>query len=201
MWQRSGRVGMAGCAALRLERGGEGSKMSIEIEILSGDASWPVAAPLYNAVWPPEVVATLPWADITFAHAELRVLVEDEMQGLVCHVGIYRREATWNGRAVRIGGIGSVLTHEAFRRRGLASVALNAGIQTLKDERATDFALLFCEPHNAAFYRNRGWKPFAGEIFALQPGGRIRFEVLTPLVFYLKRAPHEGVIDLCGLPW
>jgi aminoglycoside 2'-N-acetyltransferase I len=175
--------------------------MSIEIEILSGDASWPVAAPLYNAVWPPEVVATLPWANIVFANAGLRVLVEDETLGVVCHVGIYWREATWNGRAVRIGGIGGVLTHEGFRRRGLASIALNAAIQTLKDERATDFAMLFCEPHNATFYGGRGWKPFVGEVFAQQPGGRIRFDVLMPLVFYLKRAPHEGVIDLCGLPW
>ena len=175
--------------------------MSIEIEILSADASWPTAAPLFNAIWPPEVVATLPWANIVSAHAELRVLVQDETEGLVCHVGIHRRQATWNGRAVRVGGIGGVLTHQAFRRRGLASVALNAAIQTLKDERATDFALLFCEPHNEAFYRNRDWKPFSGEIFAEQPGGRIRFEVLTPLVFYLKRAPYEGVIDLCGLPW
>lgn len=175
--------------------------MSVEIEIMSGDASWPVAAPLYNVVWPPEVVATLPWANVVFAHADLRVLVEDETQGLVCHVGIYRREAMWNGRKVRIGGVGGVLTHPGFRRRGLASVALNAAIATLKDERATDFALLFCEPHNAAFYGNRGWKPFAGEIFAEQPSGRIRFDVIMPLVFYLKRAPHEGVIDLCGLPW
>jgi GNAT superfamily N-acetyltransferase len=183
--------------------------MSIDIEILSGDAAWPTAAPLYQAVWPPEVVAALAWGNIVFAHADLRVLVGDEthdqildqIPGPVCHVGIYWRQATWNGRAVRIGGIGGVMTHEAFRRRGLASVALNAAIQTLKDERATDFALLFCEPHHTAFYRARGWKPFTGEIFAEQPGGRIRFEVLMPLVFYLKRAPHEGVIDLCGLPW
>ena len=175
--------------------------MSVEIEILSGDGSWPVAAPLYEAVWPPEARATQPWANVVFARAELRVLVEDENQGLVCHVGIYRREATWNGRPVRIGGIGGVMTHEGCRRRGFASVALNAAVQTLKDERATDFALLFCEPDNAAFYRNRGWKPFTGEVFAEQPGGRTSFDVLMPMVFYLKRAPFEGIIDLCGLPW
>ena len=177
------------------------AKMSIEIDILNGDASWPSAKPLFNAVWPPDVVATLPWAKLIFADADLRVLVEDETQGVVCHVGLYRREASWNGRKVRIGGIGGVLTHENFRRRGLASVALNAAIATFKDERATDFALLFCEPHNVAFYANRGWKPFAGEVFAEQPTGRVRFDVMTPLVFYLKRAPHEGEINLCGLPW
>jgi aminoglycoside 2'-N-acetyltransferase I len=135
--------------------------MSIEIDVLNGDASWPVAKPLFNAVWPPDVIEKLPWAGIVFAHAELRVLVQAEPEGLVCHVGIYRREVKWNGRKIRAGGIGGVLTREDARRRGYASIALNAAIQTLKDEGSTDFALLFCEPHNAPFYVGRGWKPTA----------------------------------------
>jgi hypothetical protein len=59
--------------------------MSIEIDILNGDASWPMAKPLFDAVWPPEVVAKLPWAGIMFAHAELRVLVQAESEDVVCH--------------------------------------------------------------------------------------------------------------------
>ncbi|CAN5241532.1 GNAT family N-acetyltransferase [soil metagenome] len=174
--------------------------MSVEIEIMTGDASWPAAKPLFEMVWPDDVRRRLPWGHITFAHAELRVLVEADEQ-VVCHVGIYRREVTWNGHKLRAGGIGGVLTHPDFRRRGFASVALNAAVQTLKDERATDFAILFCEPHNVAFYAGRGWKPFLGEIYAEQPGGRVRFDAILPQVFYLKRAPHDGEIDLCGLPW
>ena len=174
--------------------------MGIEIEIMTGDASWPTARPLFETVWPRETVEKLPWGHVVFAHPELRVLVESDEQ-LVCHVGIYRRDATWNGRKLRIGGIGGVATHPDFRRRGLASVALNAAVQTLKDERATDFAMLFCEPHNEAFYTARNWKRFTGDIWAEQPGGRIRFDAMIPMVFYLKRAPHEGEIDLCGLPW
>jgi aminoglycoside 2'-N-acetyltransferase I len=119
----------------------------------------------------------------------------------VCHVGIYRREVTWNGRKVRAGGIGGVMTHGDFRGRGYASVALDAAIQTLRDEGATDFALLFCEPHNVPFYTGRGWKPFDGEIYAEQPEGRVRFTAIAPYVYGLKRAPLKGVIDLCGLPW
>ena len=88
---------------------------------------------------------------------------------MVCHVGIYRREITWNGRKIRAGGIGGVATRAGSQRHGYASIALNAAIQTLKDEGATDFALLFCEPHNAPFYVGRGWKPFDGEIYAEQP--------------------------------
>src|SRR5260370_33361002 len=120
--------------------------MSIEIDVLNGDASWAWAEPLFNAVWPPHVVEKLPWAGIVVAHAAVRALVQDESGGVICHVGIYLREVKWNGRKLRAGGIGGVLTREDSRRRGYASIALNAAIQTLKDEGATDFALLFCEP-------------------------------------------------------
>jgi aminoglycoside 2'-N-acetyltransferase I len=131
--------------------------MSIEIDVLNGGESWPMAKPLFNAVWPPEVVEKLPWASIVFAHAELRVLVQAEPEGVVCHVGIYRREVKWNGRKMRAGGIGGVLTRENARRRGYASIALNAAIQTLKDEGSTDFALLFCRPASIPCRRKAGF--------------------------------------------
>jgi aminoglycoside 2'-N-acetyltransferase I len=176
-------------------------EMSIEIDVLNGNEAWPMAEPLFKAVWPPEVVAKLPWANIVFAHADLRVLVQTETGEAVCHVGIYRREIKWNGRRMRAGGIGGVVTREDKRGKGYATIALSAAIQTLKDEGSTDFALLFCEPHNAPFYVDRGWKPFEGEIYAEQPQGRVRFEAIAPYVYHLRRAPQQGTIDLCGLPW
>src|SRR6266481_8859534 len=175
--------------------------MSIEIEVLNGDASWQTAEAVFDEVWPPQLLEKLPWGNVVFAHADLRVFVRAESGDVACHVGIFRREVTWNGRKMRAGGIGGVLTREDSRRRGYASVALNAAIQTLKDEGATDFALLFCEPHNAPFYVGRGWKPFDGEIYCDQPEGRIRFQATAPYVYKLKRAPLGGVIDLCGQPW
>jgi predicted acetyltransferase len=153
-------------------------------------------------VWPPHVLAARPWAGVVFARAELRVLVLDEAGKARCHVGVYRREITWNGQKIRAGGIGGVATLPGSQRHGYASIALNAAIQALTDEGATDFALLFCEPHNAPFYMARGWKRFEGEIYADQPRqGRVRFEAIAPYVYKLKRAPLRGVIDLCGLPW
>jgi predicted acetyltransferase len=165
-----------------------------------------MAEPLFDAVWPPHVVERLPWAGIVFAHADLRVLVQAEGEDVVCHVGIFRREVTWNGRKMRAGGIGGVATREDARRRGYASIALDAAIQTLRDEGSTDFALLFCEPHNAPFYTSRGWKPFDGEIYveqprADQPRARVRFDAMAPYVHDIRRAPRQGTIDLCGLPW
>jgi aminoglycoside 2'-N-acetyltransferase I len=175
--------------------------MSMEIDVLNGHASWTMAEPLFNAVWPPHVRETLPWGDVVFAHAELRVLLREESGDVVCHVGLYRREVVWNGRKMRAGGIGGVLTREDVRGRGYATLALNAAIATFKDEGSIDFALLFCEPRHAPFYRGRGWQPFDGEIHAEQPGGRVRFDAIAPYVYDLKRSPRRGTIDLCGLPW
>jgi len=188
-------------------RGAQGGvEMSIEIEVLNGDASWPTAKPLFDAVWPAETVKKLPWGHVEWAHADLRVLIDAPSgdglpRGLACHVGIYFRTVTWNGRKFNIGGIGGVSTREDCRRHGYASIALNAAVQTMRDHEALQFALLFCEPHNFAFYQSRGWHPFEGEIYAEQPSGRIRFEAMAPFVFDFKRSPRQGTIDLCGLPW
>ena len=87
--------------------------------------------------------------------------------------------------------------------------------RTLLDEPATDaraaaatrastvkFALLFCEPHNSAFYEKLGWQTFNGTVYAEQPSsGRATFDAMLPYVFKIKRLLREGTIDLCGLPW
>lgn len=182
-------------------------KMSIEIDIATGDAAWPAVKPLMESVWPPAVVKALPWGHLTFAHADLRVMIETPEQGMVCHVGIIRREGTWNGRKVRIGGIGGVVTREDCRGRGYATLAINAAIRTLHDEEATDFGMLFCEPHYAPFYEKLGWQTFNGVVYAEQGGERDRFdrfvspELFSPYVFKIRRLPREGTLDLCGLPW
>jgi predicted acetyltransferase len=175
--------------------------MSIEIDVLNGDQSWPLAEPLMKEVWPQEVLERLPWGNVQWAHADLRVLIEHPKGGLACHVGVYFRTVIWNGRKFHVGGIGGVATRPDSRGHGYASVALNAAVQTMRDHEAVQFALLFCEPHNFAFYQARGWHPFAGEIYAEQPQGRIRFEAMAPFVFDFSRAPRQGTIDLCGLPW
>src|SRR6478609_8451497 len=98
--------------------------MGIEIDVLNGEQSWPVAEPLMKAVWPQGSLDKLPWGHIRFAHAELRVLIEPPERGLACHVGIYFRTVTWNGRKFHIGGVGGVATRADSRRQGYASIAL-----------------------------------------------------------------------------
>lgn len=175
--------------------------MSIEIEVLNGEASRSLAEPLLAAVWPPDTVGQLAGAGVVFADPDLRVLVLDETGEVVCHVGIFRREVTWNGRKVRVGGIGGVATRAEVRRRGHASIALNAAVSTLKEEGSSEFGLLFCRPNTAPFYLARGWKPFEGDIYCEQPGGRARLAAIAPYVHDIRRAPQQGTIDLRGLAW
>ncbi|HLZ05431.1 MAG TPA: GNAT family N-acetyltransferase [Bradyrhizobium sp.] len=175
--------------------------MSIEIDVLNGSASWARTEPLHNAVFGREIVEKLPWGHIVWAHADLRVLIDAPEGGLACHVGIYFRTIGWNGHDVHVGGIGGVMTREDRRGRGLASIALDAAIATLRANEAVRFAMLFCEPHNFAFYQARGWHPFTGEVYCEQPDGRIRFNVMAPFVFDIRRAPRDGVIDLNGPPF
>lgn len=173
--------------------------MAIEIDICNGDQSWDSVEPLFKVVWT-DLKRNAPWREIEWANADLRVLLEADGK-MACHVGLYFRNVTWNGRRMHIGGIGGVSTHPDFRRRGYASVALNAAVQSMRDREDVQFGLLFCEPQNEAFYEKRGWHRFDGIVQCAQASGPIVFDAMAPFVFDIKRAPRKGVIDLNGLPW
>jgi aminoglycoside 2'-N-acetyltransferase I len=176
--------------------------VSMRIDISPGNSSWEAAEKLLDIVWPDEVVATLAWRDVKWAHADQRIMVREDNppHELVCHVGLFTRIALWNDREVTIGGIGGVATHPHKRKGGFATAAMQTAVRCFARE-GKDFAVLFCEPHNYAFYRNLGWHQFEGQLFAEQPQGRILFEAMTTFVYDLKLAPRGGTIDLCGLPW
>jgi len=182
--------------------GDKADAMSIEIEIVNGDQSAARVKTLFAQSSTAEEGDDAPWRRVKWADPDLRVLIDAPDGELACHTGIFFRTATWNGQKVHIGGIGQVATRPECRRRGYASIALEAAVHTLRDHDAAQFALLFCEPHNFEFYRSRSWHPFTGAVDAEQPQGRVRFEVMAPMVLDLKRrAPTLGTLDLCGLPW
>jgi len=142
------------------------------IEVKTGDGGWPQAAPLLGAVWPSEVVATLPWRDVVWAHADHRVLVFDLDRGIVGHVGLFIRNAQWDARNIKIGGIGGVATREDSRRKGIASLAVQRAVDELREVHMADFGLLFCEPRHASLYQKLGWRALRQRIrrSARRPG-------------------------------
>jgi predicted GNAT family N-acyltransferase len=82
-----------------------------------------------------------------------RVLVWNDADELVCHVGVHTRVAKWDGQTIKIGGVGGVITRQDARGRGYASAAMRAAISEMREKGGSDFALLVCEVHNFAFYR------------------------------------------------
>ena len=75
------------------------------------------------AVYPPAEWANWPGYQIEWSSTEWCVRVWDAGR-LVSYLGVLLRDATVDGRPVRIGGIGGVKTHPAARRRGYAALGL-----------------------------------------------------------------------------
>ena len=156
---------------------------------------------LRAAVYPPEVLETLPSRFFTWAKPQWSVLlwVGEE---LVSRVGLLVRAAFHDGISKRIGGIGGVATHPAKQGQGLASKAMREAAKLFHEELNVDYALLFCRDHLVPFYGKLGWKPFEGKVFVEQPGDRIEFSANGAMVLHVKeKAPLDGVMDLNGLPW
>jgi predicted acetyltransferase len=171
----------------------------MRVDIVEGDAGWALVAALDAEVYTPEVMAGVIWRDVVWARADKRVIgsIEDVV---VCHVGIFLRNAMLNGRPVKIGGIGGVMTANQARRRGYAGAALRGAVNFFESQ-DVDFGLLFCESHNERFYERLGWHKFGGNVFAEQPAGPLCFDLMAPMLLPSHIWPPEGVIDLCGLPW
>jgi aminoglycoside 2'-N-acetyltransferase I len=173
--------------------------MTLSIDIRGGDEGWPLAETLDRACYPPEVMATIVWRDVTWAHADKRIFVRLDGEA-VCHAGLYLRDAKDGERGVRICGVGGVMTLERARKQGCASAAMTTAAKIMKED-DRDFGLLFCEPHNVAFYEGLGWRIFSGNVYCEQPQGRVPFDIMHIMVLPVVEAPRSQTIDLCGLPW
>ncbi|HEY8016423.1 MAG TPA: GNAT family N-acetyltransferase [Dongiaceae bacterium] len=158
-------------------------------------------AALSGAVHPPgsppnPVTAGLEWADAT-----LRAMGWQEGR-MVCHVGALLRAAIMDGHALRVGGVGEVMTAPDARRRGHAKAALKAMCRHLIEVRQASFLMLFCAPALHGFYGRLGWRPFTGKLLIGQHGDSIAFPLDPPLAQDGREAmPATGVLDLRGPPW
>ena len=156
---------------------------------------------LRAAVYPPEVLATLPGRFFTWSSLQWSVLVWDEDE-IVAKVSLLVRNIFHNDIPKRIGGIGGVMTHPAKQAQGLASKAMREAANRFNNDLDVAYALLFCRPHLVPFYGRLGWRPFEGKIYAEQPQGKIEFSANGAMVLDIKvEAPLNGVLDLNGLPW
>jgi aminoglycoside 2'-N-acetyltransferase I len=153
------------------------------------------------AVYPPEVIATLPGRFFSWASPQWSILLWDHDE-LVTRVGLSRREVLNDGLTKSIGGIGGVMTHPAKQGQGLASQAMREASKYLDADLDVSYALLFCRPHLVEFYKRLMWKSFEGKVFVEQPQGEVEFSANGAMVLDVReQAPLHGVLNLNGLPW
>lgn len=171
------------------------------IEQVPGDVSWPMIQPLSARVYPPEVLAEMAWRHVDWAHAAWRLLTRDDAGTVVSTVGAYHRVADLDGRPLRLGGIGGVMTHPDFRRRGLVRAAMAQAVALFAEE-GQEAGLLFCEGHNVPVYAALGWRLFQGGTIVEQPHGPVVFTGMHAMVCNIRgEAPRRGRLDLRGKPW
>jgi predicted GNAT family N-acyltransferase len=156
---------------------------------------------LRAAVYPPEVIATLPGRFFTWASPQWSVLLWDQGE-LVSRVGLIVRETLNDGVTKNIGGIGGVITHPARQGQGLASQTMREASRRFDADLKVSYALLFCQPHLVGFYTRLMWKPFHGKVFVEQPQGKVEFSSNGAMILDVReQAPLNSVLDLNGLPW
>jgi aminoglycoside 2'-N-acetyltransferase I len=158
---------------------------------------------LSAAVYPPEVAAAWPGRSIEWAARQWSVIVWDDLKSqAIAHAGIVIRQARWNDRDVKVGGIGGVMTHPDFRGRGYARAAVNRGTEFFREQGEIDFGLLVCKPSLIPLYERFGWRVFPGDLLVEHHGKTVKFTFNVPMTCPL-RLPEVlgGAIDLLGPPW
>ena len=64
------------------------------------------------------------------------------------------------------------------------------------------FAMLFCESKNIAFYQKLGWSNFEGVVEVQQDSGKLVYDIMQAMVRPVHgEAPVGGRLDVRGLPW
>src|SRR5262249_2727465 len=142
-----------------------------------------------------------PGRAVEWAPHQWSIIGWDAQGAALCHVGVILREARWNDRAVRVGGIGGVKTHPAFRGRGFATAAIQPALDCFH-EQGVDFGLLVCEPGLVPFYERLGWRRFPGVLLVRQRQATVPFTFNLPMTTPLRLPESlDGKIDLLGPPW
>jgi aminoglycoside 2'-N-acetyltransferase I len=154
------------------------------------------------AVYPPDVSAAWPGRAIEWAAHQWGVIAWGVDGAALCYVGVVLRDARWDYRTVKVGGIGGVKTHPDFRGRGFATAAIRRALDFFREQGDVDFGLLVCEPSLVSFYERHGWRRVLGDLFVTQHQATVPFTfnvAMTTPVRFLE--PLTGAIDLLGPPW
>ena len=169
--------------------------MSIEIDVLNGDASWPLAEPLYDAVWPPDVRRNAAMGRCRLCPCRpAGVGAGASRQASSAMSASIAATVTWNGRKFAAGGIGGVST-----RRGRTPPRLRQHRARRGDP---DPEATKARPISRCCFANRtmrrsisaaaGSRSTARSMPSNPAGASASLQPIAPYVYDIKRAPPAG---------
>jgi aminoglycoside 2'-N-acetyltransferase I len=103
---------------------------------------------------------------------------------LVGHASVVQRRLLYGGRALRAGYVEAVAVRADRRRRGHGAALLAALEDVIRG--AYELGALGASEDGAALYAARGWRRWAGPLFALTPDGLRRTPAEEGDVFVLE---------------
>ena len=157
---------------------------------------------LHAAVYPPQPRAQTEWSKQEWALPQWHILLRDEDDQFISHVGAVTRYCLCDRVEILLGGIGGVMTHPSQRGKGYAGAGLRRALDFLWHDMQVDMSLLFCAPRMRSYYRRFGFSSFAGDTLVRQGGAKTicpRNEVMVMPA--MKPLPQCALLDLRGLPW
>ncbi|MFF2081361.1 GNAT family N-acetyltransferase [Kitasatospora sp. NPDC058162] len=141
------------------------------------------------------------YTGLTFQSKDVHFGIRAADGRLVAHTGLLPLPLTVGGTDLEAMGVGGVCVAAERRGEGLAQAVVGAA---LDHGRALGFryALLFCRPPLAAFYRGLGFREVAEEVTVEQPEGRLAVMPLRTMWRPLAQGAGwpEGPVRLRSLP-
>ncbi|HOZ49124.1 MAG TPA: GNAT family N-acetyltransferase [Candidatus Hydrogenedentes bacterium] len=119
----------------------------------------------------------------------------------VSYLAVTERSATVDDRAVKLAGVGSVMTPKKLRDHGLASIAMHRVHAFICEELKADFGFLLCSYDLVPFYRKLGWELMDAPVMFGQTTGLEYWNEEAMVFPCAGQEWPEGEVDLCGPPW
>lgn len=117
------------------------------------------------------------------------------------HVGLLQHTVVAGGRALRVCGVGGVVTALESHRKGYASRAMRFAGDFMCSEWAVDFGLLFCLDRLVPFYERLGWQRLTEPVEIEQPDGPIQSPMNVMILPCKAETWPTGRVKLNSFPW
>lgn len=140
------------------------------------------------------------------ARPEYRLWLESHDGEMLAHLDFERRVIDAGGVEVRVAGVGEVSVWPGAQGRGVGRLLMAELERVLRTEAPAAFGLLFCLEPLVGFYARAGWYRVDQPLRVIDPKTGEATEptwptMILPALESLERWPHEGPVDLRGMPW